>query len=631
MTEYVSSALFVYTKDTEYLCPRLSDNACGAAITPVSYDALTQDPQGVLAGVAHVVISGDYEVIKAILSLAMQYGFSVGLVPGKDQKSLIRFYNLPGDTDAAIDLALQADAAAMDLILCNEKILLSKATIGRIPLLDGRGNIFHLKILIEALKNFFKLELHKFNFKIAGKKDINTAASGCMIIQHHQRSLASRLISSDSSLTDGMISTVVSAPISIVDYLKFLAQLFRTSGDRRRLPASIGYIKTPQIDIESEPGLDVFIDGECVTQTPLHCEALPQAVRINIGAELREASKKRPPAKENLNIHHLPKGKELIKAQKKTRVPFFSYASEERFRELFTSLRNDARIDMIYIVLMVLSTMLATVGLYLNSASVIIGAMLLAPLMAPIVSLAMGILRNDRKMLEKSMGKIIAGIIVALLASALIALLFPHKPVTAEMQARLNPTLLDLAVAIISGIAGAYSKSYKEIAQSLAGVAIAVALVPPLAVAGTGIGRMDFHFFSQAFLLFTTNLVGIVLAASFTFRILGYSPAIRGKQSIRIVLLLSALVAIPLYLSYDRIVEKAVYEKNWREERFLVNEKYIIIQKANFSRRGNKMVIDMDILTRERLTRHDLNKFRRKIQTNFSKEIVIRAKTIYIP
>ena len=135
----------------------------------------------------------------------------------------------------------------------------------------------------------------------------------------------------------------------------------------------------------------------------------------------------------------------------------------------------------------------------------------------------------------------------------------------------------------------------------------------------------------QAFLLFTTNLVGIVLAASFTFRILGYSPAIRGKQNIGIVLLLSALVAIPLYLSYDRIVEKAVYEKNWREERFLVNEKYIIIQKANFSRRGNKMVIDMDILTRERLTRHDLNEFRRKIQTNFSKEIVIRAKTIYIP
>ena len=159
MTDYVSSALFVYTKDTEYLCPRIIDNACGATITPVSYDALTQDPQAVLAGVAHVVISGELDVVKTILSLAMQYGFSMGLVPGKGQKSLIRFYNLPGDTDATIDLALQANAQVMDLILCNEKILLSKATMGRIPLLDGRGNIFHLKILIEALKSFFKLKL----------------------------------------------------------------------------------------------------------------------------------------------------------------------------------------------------------------------------------------------------------------------------------------------------------------------------------------------------------------------------------------------------------------------------------------------------------------------------------------
>jgi len=630
MTDYVSSALFVYTKDTEYLSPRIIGNTHGADITPISYDTISKDPQTSLAGVTHVVVSGTPDVIKTILSLAVKYGFSVGLVPTEAQKNLIRFYDLPKDTDAAIDLALQADAPAMDLILCNGKILLFKATVGQIPVLDAPRNVSWTGILTAALKKAFTLNLNTFDFKTAGEKKIKTAASGCMIIQHHKGSLASRLISPESSLTDGMISMVVSAPISIMQYLGFLVQLLRQFEGLKRLPGAIGYIKSPQIDIESGTELDVLIDGEDSTQTPLHCETIPQAVRVNIGEGVREQNKVKP-VQERISVNNLPRGKELIKAQQKARVPFFSYASDERFRELFTSLRTDARIDRIYLVLMVLSTMLATVGLYLNSASVIIGAMLLAPLMAPIVSLAMGILRNDRKMLKKSMGKIIVGIIVALLASALIALLFPHKPVTAEMQARLNPTLLDLAVAIISGIAGAYSKSYKEIAQSLAGVAIAVALVPPLAVAGTGIGRMDFNFFFQAFLLFTTNLVGIVLAASFTFRILGYSPAIRGKQSIRFVLLLSALVAIPLYLSYDRIVEKAVYEKNWREERFLVNEKYIIIQKANFSRRGNKMVIAMDILTRERLTRHDLNEFKRKIQTNFSKELVIRAKPIYIP
>jgi uncharacterized membrane protein len=120
--------------------------------------------------------------------------------------------------------------------------------------------------------------------------------------------------------------------------------------------------------------------------------------------------------------------------------------SDERFYDLFTSLREDARINGIYLALMVLSTMLAAAGLYLNSASVIIGAMLLAPLMAPIVSLSMGILRGDIGLFRKSIAKITLGVIIALLSSVLITFLFPHQPVTDEMQARLNATLLDLAV-----------------------------------------------------------------------------------------------------------------------------------------------------------------------------------------
>jgi uncharacterized membrane protein len=199
------------------------------------------------------------------------------------------------------------------------------------------------------------------------------------------------------------------------------------------------------------------------------------------------------------------------------------------------------------------------------------------------------------------------------------------------MQARLHPTLLDLGVAIISGIAAAYSKSFKEILQSLAGVAIAVALVPPLSVAGIGIGRWDFHFFSQAFLLFQTNLVGIVLAATLTFRLLGFSPMVRSKLNLSIVLFILTLTTIPLYLSYDQIVQKRMLEETWQKERFLVNGKYIIVKGADITWRGEKEVVVMDIMTRNLLNRNDLNVLKKKIQTNFTKKIVIRAKTIYIP
>jgi uncharacterized hydrophobic protein (TIGR00271 family) len=251
--------------------------------------------------------------------------------------------------------------------------------------------------------------------------------------------------------------------------------------------------------------------------------------------------------------------------------------------------------------------------------------------MAPIVSLAMGILRGYDKMIKKSLGKIAVGITIALLASIIITLLFPDKPITGEMQARLNPTLLDLAVAIISGIAAAYSKSFKEIIQSLAGVAIAVALVPPLAVAGTGIGRWDFQFFFQAFLLFSTNLVGIVIAATLTFRMLGYSPAIRSKRNLGMVLCLLVLIAVPLYLSYNRIIEERVFEKGWQNERFLINGKYIIIESADLRRLGDKKIVVMEIVVRDQLNRDDMEEFKRKIQAYFPDKLIIRAKTTFIP
>ena len=107
--------------------------------------------------------------------------------------------------------------------------------------------------------------------------------------------------------------------------------------------------------------------------------------------------------------------------------------------------------------------------------------------------------------------------------------------------------------------------------------------------------------------------------------------AMNPYHSIAIVLCLSALIAVPLYLSYNRIVEKNVYEQSWQNERFLVNGKYIIVEKADLSSRQGKPVLFMNILARELLTREDMAEFKRKIQTNFDKRLVLRVQTIYIP
>jgi uncharacterized hydrophobic protein (TIGR00271 family) len=631
MAEYVPAALFVYTDDTKHLIEPVQNNSSGTLITPVAFEALMQKPHEQIEGVDHVVVAGSLGVIKEILRLAMKYHFSIGIIPGRKQKHLIKFYDLPKNPAAAAELALRQDSQTIDLILCNGKMMLFKATIGYIPFLDTLATASWIQVLLNALKKFVSFRLYTFRFGTASKKKINTAASGCLLLQHSRGSFASRLISSDHSFTDGMASLVISAPISMIEYAKLLGQTLRSSKRFKKLPSSIGYIKSPQIDIDPETRFEVIIDDEDRTHTPLHCETIPKAVRVNVGKSLQEENGRVAAAEERIDIDNLPRENELRKAKRHRRIPFFSYASDERFQDLFPALRDDARITGIYLVLMVLSTMLATVGLYLSSASVIIGAMLLAPLMAPIVSLSMGILRGNIELFKKSIGKIVLGIFIALFSSALISYLFPHKPVTEEMLARLNPTLLDLAVAIISGIAAAYSKSFREIIQSLAGVAIAVALVPPLAVAGIGIGRMDFHFFFQAFLLFSTNLVGIIIAATFTFRVLGFSAVVRSKASLMVVFVFLALISIPLYLSFSRIVEDRIFEQSLVKERFLVNEKYLIIVRASIIWRGDNRIVLMDVLAREPLTREDLNEFKKKIQANLNKKLTIRLKTFYIP
>jgi AraC-like DNA-binding protein len=122
--------------------------------------------------------------------------------------------------------------------------------------------------------------------------------------------------------------------------------------------------------------------------------------------------------------------------------------------------------------------------------------------------------------------------------------------------------------------------------QSLAGVAIAVALVPPLAVAGIGIGRMEWVFFAQAFLLFLTNLIGIILAGSFTFRVLGYSAAVRNKFSLWLVMLAMVAISFPLYFSFRSIVETTALENSWKHR-----DNYNLLVDWKYRASGNLIIV----------------------------------------
>ena len=182
--------------------------------------------------------------------------------------------------------------------------------------------------------------------------------------------------------------------------------------------------------------------------------------------------------------------------------------------------------------------------------------MILAPLMSPIISLSMGVLRQDEKLIKESLKTIAFGLAISYVFAILITWLTPLNSANSEILARIRPNLLDLGIAAASGVAGAYAHAKKEIAKTLAGVAIAVALVPPLAVSGIGLGWGDWAVFWGALLLLGTNLAGMVLAAAMTFLFLGFSPFRLARKGLLISLFFVALISAPLGFGFSKMVKE---------------------------------------------------------------------------
>lgn len=234
-------------------------------------------------------------------------------------------------------------------------------------------------------------------------------------------------------------------------------------------------------------------------------------------------------------------------------------SSEERI-EVNKQIRSGAQPDVDFFVMMALAALIATLGLLQNSGALIIGAMLVAPLFTPILALSLGVAQGHALLLRLAIEAALKGIALAITVAVILTVISPLRAVTQEIVARAQPNLFDLAVALASGAAGAYAVARKDVAASLPGVAIAAALVPPLAVVGIGLAMGDLSIAGGGGLLFATNLVAIVLAGAVTLLLLGFRPARRDEHEARlrlgmvITVLLLVLITIPLTMVFVQSV-----------------------------------------------------------------------------
>lgn len=229
-------------------------------------------------------------------------------------------------------------------------------------------------------------------------------------------------------------------------------------------------------------------------------------------------------------------------------------------------IRNDIELKGAKAWILVAAIFIAALGLNTNSTAVVIGAMLISPLMGPIVGIGASIGIWDLALLTRSARSLAVTVFIALATSALYFLLTPLGDARSELVARTTPTLLDALIAIFGGIAGAVAAIRQDKSNVVPGVAIATALMPPLCTAGYGIAHLDASFFLGAFYLFFINSVCISAATYGVVRLAGFHKlsildAVRARKVRTMVGVVVVLTLIPSVVIGYGIVQESVFDQ----------------------------------------------------------------------
>ncbi|MDX1294635.1 MAG: TIGR00341 family protein [Sulfurimonadaceae bacterium] len=553
----------------------------------------------------------------------------LAVLPREDNRVFTQAFHLPKRMDAAVQKILHTAPSQVDLLDVNGLPVFSHVTLGEMSQLrpkTANGDTPTLRSWFKAFKESVtqlkQLRFQSITLKTEKGQQLQTAAMGITVIENSNSPILRHVLEEELDSYDGRLNAFIWAPRSIFALMWYWLRLgvfgkFRTGS----LPDSIGFIQSTRVEITSNRPLEFSIDGTTMGSRLLEASVKPAALKVIQGNSFVEPATKQED-KESFKVAHLPRG-EAAQALMLEPMPLFSRAAEEEFRDLFLQVRQSAVPGRSFFILMILSTVLAAMGLFLNSASVIIGAMILAPLMAPIISLAMAAVRSNRELILQSLRTLFSGIGVAIVIASLISALMPLELVTAEMRSRLNPNLLDLIVAIVSGIAGAYAHAREDVAKSLAGVAIAVALVPPLTVTGIGIGFADLQMVLGSFLLFTTNLVGIVIAASVTFLVLGFAPLRMAKKGLAVTGILLAAIVPPLLLGFSSMTLQSSVAKQLVNRSFTSQRLSATIEQATVIQ-NRPLEVALKLSVNDTPMPEDFDWLKGEIERTFGRDLTLR-------
>ena len=299
--------------------------------------------------------------------------------------------------------------------------------------------------------------------------------------------------------------------------------------------------------------------------------------------------------------------------------------------ELLSQLRVGLQARTDFYLMVALAASIAITGLIMNDGSIVLGAMLVSPLMSPIVGIACGIALGNLDLMRRSSASTFKGMFLVLGVGVLMTFILPTGEPTDQILSRTHPGIYDLLAALAAGAAGAYSLGRRPVAGALPGVAMSLSLEPPLATAGYGLSTSQFWITGGALLLFLTNLAAIVLSGVGVYILLGLRPpkksgvSIVGK-AVASVILVTLILIVPLGLGTYSAVQKGhlkfQIESQFRDA--ALHERFELL-KLKISEHENGFLIHPTVLASEEVTSEKIEKFRKAIEQKVGSPIQIDA------
>ncbi|WP_352310918.1 DUF389 domain-containing protein [Psychrobacter sp. W2-37-MNA-CIBAN-0211] len=345
--------------------------------------------------------------------------------------------------------------------------------------------------------------------------------------------------------------------------------------------------------------------------------------------------------------------KDEVKEQKEAKLESYKQFVAEQFNnqkvdypEVRVRIEANALPSKMYFIMNILSAIIASYGLVTNSAAVVIGAMLVAMMLGPITGVALAIIDYRAPLLRKSLITVIAGISLVVLVGFVVGWLHKDQPLTAEILSRTQPTSMDLMIALAGGTAGAYAMVSPHLSVAVVGVAVATALVPPLAASGILFANSEIQLGFGALLLAITNIIAIQFTNALVLWLLGFRRLVKDDyksntyltflQRNAVTLLLLAGLGTYLTINLQTNAKQQVFESSVKEA---INSYFIdkgnVLTNTQFDTSEENKVVRAVIRGETTPTSYDVRQIETVITQdmaeNFPEYLPIKLQLRYLP